>query len=195
VVHAFQKLHAIDPEFRLFFAGNFQDDGVLEAYLQDLVQEMGLADVVAFQGWQRDVAAWLEDKHYLVTGSVVEGHPVGVLEGMARGLKPVIHMFPGCRDFFPEEYLWRTVDEFCRRILADPYEPQAYRDYVRERFSLRAQWAKVNDLFLEFERRPLAKPPDPSAHAAGAPAAVSAPRPVRTRGGCPGVAATQPGSM
>lgn len=163
VVHAFQKLHAIDPEFRLFFAGNFQDDGVLEAYLNDLVQEMGLADVVAFQGWQRDVAAWLEDKHYLVTGSVVEGHPVGVLEGMARGLKPVIHMFPGCRDFFPEEYLWRTLDEFCRRILADPYEPQAYRDYVRERFSLRAQWARVNDLFLEFERRPMAKPLAPAA--------------------------------
>lgn len=157
LLQAFQRLHAADPEFRLFFAGNFQDDGVLENYLHYAAEEMGLTEAVRFDGWQEDVAAWLDDKHYLVSASIVEGHPVNILEGMARGLKPVVHIFPGCRDFLPPQYLWRTADEFCARILADPYRPEEYRDFVAERFPLKAQLDRVNSLFLEFEKNPVAK--------------------------------------
>jgi len=157
LLHAFHKLHTIDPGYRLFFAGPLQDDGVLASYLDLLVEELGLGDSVFFQGRQDDVAAWLEDKHYLVSGSLVEGHPVNVLEGMARGLKPVVHVFPGARDLFPGEYLWRTLDEFCERILAAPYEPAKYREFVAQSYSLSGQLAKINDLFLEFEKNPVAK--------------------------------------
>jgi len=152
------RLRAMDPEFRLFFAGDFQDDGVLEAYMRHAAGEMGLSDAVVFDGWQEDVAGWLEDKHYLVSASIVEGHPVGIMEGMARGLKPVIHTFPGCRDFFPPEYLWRTLDEFGERILADPYRPEEYRDYVAAHFPLKRQLDDINRLFLEFEQNPVTKP-------------------------------------
>ena len=151
------RLRSIDPEYRLFFAGDYQDDGVLEAYLRYAAEEMGLADAVVFDGWQKDVAAWLEDKHYLVSASIVEGHPVSVLEAMARGLKPVIHVYPGCRDCFPPEYLWRTLDEFCQRILVDPYQPAEYRDYVAKNFSLSQQVARINNLYLDFEQNPVAK--------------------------------------
>jgi len=158
LLHAFQRLHAIDSEYRLFFAGEYQDDGVLQSYMQNAVEEMGLGDAVVFNGWQEDVAGWLEDKHYLVSSSIVEGHPVGVIEGMARGLKPVVHTFPGCHDFFPPEYLWRTVDEFCERILLDSYCPEAYRNYVATHFSLKRQLEQINGLFLDFERDPVTKP-------------------------------------
>jgi glycosyltransferase involved in cell wall biosynthesis len=152
------RLHAMDPEFRLFFAGDYQDDGVLDAYMRHTAGEMGLSDAVVFDGWQEDVAGWLEDKHYLVSASIVEGHPVGILEGMARGLKPVIHTFPGCRDFFPPEYLWRTLDEFGERIVADPYRPEEYRDYVAAHFPLKRQLDEINSLFLAFEQNPVTKP-------------------------------------
>jgi glycosyltransferase involved in cell wall biosynthesis len=152
------RLRSVDPEYRLFFAGDFQDDGVLDAYLRYAVEEMGMADAVVFDGWQQDVPAWLEDKHYLVSASIVEGHPVSVLEAMARGIKPVIHVYPGCRDCFPPEYLWRTLDEFCERILVAPYRPAEYRDYVARNFSLRRQLARINSLYLDFERNPVAKP-------------------------------------
>jgi MoaA/NifB/PqqE/SkfB family radical SAM enzyme len=72
---------------------------------------------------------------------------------MARGLKPVIHTFPGCRTFFPDEFLYRTVDEFCERILAGPYEPRAYRDFVAERFGLSKQLARVEALLAELEKQ------------------------------------------
>lgn len=157
LLQGFQKLHALDPEYRLFFAGNFQDDGMMEEYLRYAVREMDIEGAVTFDGWQDDAAAWLEDKHYLVSASIGEGHPVGILEGMARGLKPVVHVFPGCREFFPPAYLWRTVDEFCAKVLADDYRPEEYRDYVAKHFPLKAQLDRVHDLFRAFERNPVSK--------------------------------------
>jgi glycosyltransferase involved in cell wall biosynthesis len=169
------RLRSIDPEYRLFFAGDFQDDGVLQGYLQYAAEEMGLTDALIFDGWQKDVAAWLEDKHYLVSASIVEGHPVSVLEAMARGLKPVIHVYPGCRDCFPAEYLWRTLDEFCERILTDPYRPAEYRDYVAKNFSLTQQLNRINGLYLDFEQHPVAKA-RPAAASDGATSPDAAPR-------------------
>jgi len=157
LLQALARLRERDPEFRLFFAGHFQDDGVLEDYLRYAAREMGLEGAVRFDGWQDDVAAWLEDKHYLVSASIGEGHPVGVLEGMARGLKPVVHVFPGVRDFLPPQFLWRTADEFCDRILADAYRPAEYRDFVAARFPLQAQLDRINDLLVEYEQHPVAR--------------------------------------
>jgi hypothetical protein len=178
LIQAFHRLHALDPEYRLFFAGNFQDDGLLEDYVRGLVDELGLAHAVHFEPWQTDAAAWLEDKHYLVTASIGEGHPVGAIEGMARGLKPVVHAFPGSRGFFPPEYLWRTVDEFVDRVLREPYEPAEYRRFVASKYSLGRQLEGVNSLFLEFEKDPVRKPaplaPLESTASLASPSAVAA---------------------
>jgi glycosyltransferase involved in cell wall biosynthesis/2-polyprenyl-3-methyl-5-hydroxy-6-metoxy-1,4-benzoquinol methylase len=179
LLQAFQRLHAQDPEYRLHFAGSYQDDGLLQAYLENTVSELGLEDAVRFDGWQKDVAAWLADKHYLVSASVVEGHPVSVLEAMARGLKPVVHVFPGSRAVLPEDSLWRTVDEFCERILGDPYQPQAYRDFVAERYPLSRQLAAVQELLDEFEASPV--PRQETRHATeGKQSAATKPGPVVT---------------
>ncbi len=153
LLQCFHKLHTIDPEFRLFFAGRHQDP-MLKQYLEYMVEQLGLADSVSFVGWQDDVAGWLEDKHYLISGSLGEGHPVNVLEGMARGLKPVLHEFPGSRGFFRPELLFKTVDEFCDRILKDPYESQKYRDVVADNFSLQRQLKSINQIFLGYEQNP-----------------------------------------
>jgi len=157
LLQCFAKLRTVDPEYKLYFAGPFQDDGVLQRYLHYMMEELDCADSVFFEGWQEDIPGWLEDKHYVLSGSIVEGHPVNILEGMACGLKPVVHTFPGCRDFFPPELLFRTVDEFCDRILNEPYEPQTYRDFVAERYSKDAQLQSVKKLLCRMEKA-LAKP-------------------------------------
>jgi len=154
LLQCFHKLHQADPEYRLSVAGSCYDE-VLYTYLQEMVQELDLGESVSFDGWQGDIPAWLADKHYLISTSVIEGHPFNVLEAMACGLKPVLHTFPGARDFFPDEYLFRTVDEFCGRILDDPYEPAAYRRFVEDRFPLRTYHRRVDELFREFERNPI----------------------------------------
>jgi len=152
VLQAFARLHRMDPEYRLCIAGAFQDDGLLEDYMAGMIEEFGLAGAVSFDGWQDDVAAWLEDKHYVVSAAMGEGHPVNVLEAMARGLKPLVHTWPGARGFFPPDCLWRDPDDFCRIVLEGDYEPARYRAWVAERYSLALQLARIGAVFGELER-------------------------------------------
>jgi hypothetical protein len=151
MLQCMQKLHYFDPEYRLFFGGAFQEQ-VLEQYLRHMVEVLGLTDVVFFDGYQEDAKSWLEDKHYIVSTSVCEGHPVGILEAMACGLKPVIHNFPGAGQFFSPELLFNISEEFCERILSDKYEPQNYREFVEENYSQKKQLKQINEIFTEFER-------------------------------------------
>jgi glycosyltransferase involved in cell wall biosynthesis len=150
VLQCMQKLHYIDPEYRLFFGGTFQDM-VLEQYLRHMVKALDLTDVVFFDGWQEDTNAWLADKHYIVSTSIIESQGMGLLEAMACGLKPVIHNFPGAEDIYPSEFLFNISEEFCRQILCDKYEPQRYRKFVEEKYSLKAQLSKINGIFTRFE--------------------------------------------
>jgi glycosyltransferase involved in cell wall biosynthesis/2-polyprenyl-3-methyl-5-hydroxy-6-metoxy-1,4-benzoquinol methylase len=152
LLQCFARLYREDPEYHLHIAGDFQDDGLLFDYVHQMLRELGLKGAVTFHGWQQDVAAWLEDKHYLVSTAMGEGHPVNVIEAMASGIKPVIHTWPGARAFFPPECLWRDPDEFCRCILEGEYEPRFYRDWVARRYSLQEQLARINAVFSHLER-------------------------------------------
>ncbi len=150
LLQCMQKLHYIDPEYRLFFGGIFQDQA-LEQYLKHMVDALDLRDVVFFDGWQEDVRAWLEDKHYIVSTSIIESQGMGILEAMACGLKPVIHNFPGADQIFPSEFLFNISEEFCEQILSDTYEPKRYRRFVEEDYPLEKQLTKTNNIFTQFE--------------------------------------------
>ncbi|MCJ7729062.1 MAG: glycosyltransferase [Sedimentisphaerales bacterium] len=150
LLQCMQKLHFIDPQYKLFFAGVFQD-AALEQYVRYMVKALDLVGVVFFDGWQDDVNTWLQDKYYIVSTSIGEGHPMGLLEGMACGLKPVIHNFPGADQIFPSEFLFDISEEFCRQICSDCYEPRAYRRFVEERYLLERQLSSINQVFLRFE--------------------------------------------
>jgi len=150
VLQCMQKLHYIDPEYRIFFSGEFTDLA-LEQYLKHIVGALDIHDVVFFDGWQEDVGCWLSDKHYIVSTSIIESQSRGVLEGMACGLKPVIHNFPGADRMFPSEFLFNISEEFCEQILSDKYEPQRYRRFVEENNPLENQLKEINDIFKQLE--------------------------------------------
>jgi glycosyltransferase involved in cell wall biosynthesis len=151
VLQCMQKLHFIDPEYRLFFGGMFQDQA-LEQYLRHMVGALNLRDVVFFDGWQPDVRTWLENKHYIVSTSIIESQGMGLLEAMACGLKPVIHNFPGADQIFPSEYLFNIAEEFCQKICSDSYEPEMYRRFVEQRYALRDRLTEINNVFIRLER-------------------------------------------
>jgi hypothetical protein len=150
LLQCMQKLHYIDPEYKLFFAGNFQDP-MLEQYIKHIVQTLNLTDVVFFDGWQEDINAWLKDKHYIVSASIGESQGMGLLEAMACGSKPVIHNFPGAGQIFPSEFLFNIAEEFCEQILSEQYEPDKYRRFVEENYALKDQLPKINNIFTQFE--------------------------------------------
>jgi len=153
LLHCFNALRRMDSDYRLFLVGRFQDE-VLEQYMQYMVDELGLNGSVFFGGWHDDMNTWLADKHYIVCSSIVEGHPVGVMEAMACGLKPVIHNFPGSKKLFPREFLYEGVEGFCEMILSGDYEPMRYRRFIEEAYPLSEQLRQINKLFVGFEREP-----------------------------------------
>ena len=162
VLQCMQKLHYIDPEYCLYFGGEFVDLA-LEEYLKHMVDALDLRDVIFFDGWQDDVSNWFEDKHYIVSTSIIESQSRGVLEGMACGLKPVIHNFPGADQMFPSEYLFNISEEFCEQILSDKYEPQRYRRFVEENYPLEKQLIKINEIFKQLESESVIHDVEPEA--------------------------------
>jgi glycosyltransferase involved in cell wall biosynthesis len=148
-----QKLNSIDREYKLFFAGWIPKvDEFVEQYLRHMVESLGLKSVVFFDGWQKDISSWLADKHYIVSTSVIESQGMGILEGMANGLKPVVHNFPGAEQTFAQEFLFNTAEDFCKQILSAEYEPRRYRLFVEERYLLQMQLKRVNKVLTGLER-------------------------------------------
>ena len=150
LLQCMQKLHYIDPQYKLYFAGVFQDAS-LEQYVRYMIKALDITDVVFFDGWQDDINTWLEDKHYIISTSIGESQGMGVLEAMACGIKPVIHNFPGADQIFPPECLFNINEEFCRQVCSENYEPRSYREFVEKRYTLKRQLDAINKLFMRYE--------------------------------------------
>ncbi len=150
LLQCMQKLHYIDPQYRLFFSGVFESPS-LEQYVRYMVRTLDLGGVVFFEPHPGDLNAWLSDKHFVVAGGIGE-HPVeSLLAGMACGLKPVIHNFPGADKLFPPAYLFNIAEQFCEQVLSQDYQPQSYRRFVQERYPLQEQLHRVNGILMQLE--------------------------------------------
>ncbi|ABP67272.1 Methyltransferase type 11 [Caldicellulosiruptor saccharolyticus DSM 8903] len=142
------KLTQIDKRYRLFIAGEFQDEENM-TYFEYLTKEMGLNDYVIFEGWQKDINTWLEDKDYILSCSIFEGHPVGIMEGMAKGIKPVIHNFVGARDIYPKEWLWNSINEAVSMIIEEKYNSIEYRRFVENNYGYDKQLNEIIKVISE----------------------------------------------
>ncbi len=150
ILQCMQKLHYIDPGYRLFFGGDFVDRTV-EQYVRHMIEVMGLGNVVSFDGRQANVCSWLEDKHYVVSTSFFEDSSTELLEAMACGLKPVVHNFPGADRIFPAEFLFNISEQFCELICSCQYEPIRYRRFVEETYPLHKQLNEIKSLLNRIE--------------------------------------------
>ncbi len=146
------RLHHYDPEYKLCIAGD-RNDTLLDQYMTYQIDQLGLRDVIVFDGWQKDIPAWLADKHYLLVTSVIESQGMGCLEAMAAGIRPVIHNFPGSRETFGDTFLFNTPEDFCSHILDGEYESEQYRDFVERRYAMTNQLRKINEIFASMETR------------------------------------------
>ncbi len=77
---------------------------------------------------------WLEDKTYIWLPTISEGFNRAVMEGMCKGLMPIVRRFAGSDDIWMKESLYDEMDEI-KDIIKQPYESQKYRDFVIERYS------------------------------------------------------------
>lgn len=133
---AAQILCNLPERYHIHHIGLHTDNytGELFAYIEGL----GLKDR---WHWEPSVARenvqdWLQDKGCLLNPSVNEGNPNCVIEAMAMGIKPVIHTWPGAYNQFPENNIFKTVQEACEIIQSPQYDSIMYREWTEKNFSI-----------------------------------------------------------
>ncbi|MFP4355380.1 MAG: FkbM family methyltransferase [Phycisphaerae bacterium] len=145
-----------DPSYQLSIAGRL-DDPQLTQYTRHMIDQFGLGENVRIDGYVSDISAWLSDKQYIVCTSLIESQGMGIMEAMARGLKPVIHHFPGAEEIYNLDWLFLTPEQFCRQITEGPFDSMAYRRYVEENYSL-AQTCRMVESLIASAMETLDKP-------------------------------------
>ncbi|MDD5425914.1 MAG: glycosyltransferase [candidate division Zixibacteria bacterium] len=145
LLHAFHELLQTDPAYQLHIGGDIKDLRY-RLYFEQMICDMDIKENLHLDGWVDDVPSWLADKHYIICSSVLEGHPVGLMEAMACGLKPVIHNFVGARSIYPIDYIWTTIGDFIRLVTENKYLPAEYRRFIETSYSLEAQLEKIETI-------------------------------------------------
>ena len=143
-VQVLKQLVDIDDRYRMHVVGGVQQIELMD-YINYQLSHLGLQDHVIFhQHLPHDkVLEWIGQMNYLITTSIIEGHPVGVMEAMAAGVKSVIHDFPGARDLFPENLLWNSISQAVELIREEAYDPAMYRAFIQQHYSLEHQVQQV----------------------------------------------------
>jgi glycosyltransferase involved in cell wall biosynthesis len=113
---ALQILAKCPSDYELHIATQWQDHR-LQMYVMHLIEELGLQERVFFYPWQDDLDTWFADKDYYLSTSIEESFCYSLAEGMAAGLKPVIHSWRSARDFYPDKYIFTTVDRAVELIV------------------------------------------------------------------------------
>lgn len=144
LLHTFKAIHDHDNRYTLHIAGTFQDQRDI-LYYNQMIKEMNLSQCIFHDGWQENVDQWLEDKHYIISTSVLESQSLSIMEGMAKGIKPLIHNFVGAKEIYDAKYVWNTIPECISMLDRKDYRSHEYRRFIHERYALEKQLAKTID--------------------------------------------------
>jgi glycosyltransferase involved in cell wall biosynthesis/Tfp pilus assembly protein PilF len=138
LLHCFKAIHDWDPTFEFHIAGQHQDHRI-RIYMNHALERLKLP--VRFDNWVHDVPAYLQDKDFIISTSLFESFHYSIAEGMASGVLPLIHAWPGSEDIYPADYLYDTpsdcVDLVKRLMRTDRNElARENRSYIADNFSL-----------------------------------------------------------
>ncbi|AVK51414.1 glycosyl transferase family 2 [Clostridium sp. MF28] len=142
LLHTFKAIYDKDHRYKLYIAGQFQDDRDV-LYFQQMIKEFGIEKNVCYEGWQDNLDKWLEDKNYILCTSVLESQNMSVMQAMAKGIKPIIHNFVGAKDIYDNKYIWNTIDEAMKMIFSSEYNSKEYRLFVEKNYSINKEINKI----------------------------------------------------
>lgn len=147
--HLLNAVYNEDKRYRLHVAGEIQDPRY-NFYFKQMVQDMGLSNSFVMYGNIDDIDTWLEDKHYIISASLLESQQLGICEAMAKGIKPIIHNFVGAKSLYPEKYIWNSIPDFVRLVQEDDYDSMEYRGFIDEKFSLEKQLGAIENVINKY---------------------------------------------
>lgn len=92
-----------------------------------------------------NVDEFLQDKDYILLTSFKEAFSYAIGEGMAKGLKPLIHHFYGAENVWPQKYIWEKVSDV-KPMLEGDYNPQEYHDFIANNYPMDNFFKQYDDL-------------------------------------------------
>ncbi|MCT8976129.1 glycosyltransferase [Clostridium sp. CX1] len=150
LLHAFKAIYDKDHRYKLYIAGQFQDDRDV-LYYNQMLREFGLENSVIYEGWQDDLDRWLEDKNYILCTSVLESQNVSVMQAMAKGIKPIVHNFVGAKNIYSEDYVWNTITEAISMIYNGKYSSNEYKEFIAKNYSYENQIKSIKSCVKELK--------------------------------------------
>ena len=145
LLQCMSHLKEVDPRYILHIAGEHQELR-FKLYVEHMLSALGLRKNIVFHGWVDDVEAWLGDKSFILSTSVLESFGYGIAEAMARGLKPLIHNFVGAGQLYPAKYIFNNVREFGQMVQSPEFRPAEYRQYIADNHSQGRQFDGIDRL-------------------------------------------------
>ena len=121
-----QVAAALPDGYSIHVAGRI-DDMRFAVYLQDFLAKVGKRDRVKFEGHVEDIAAWLRDKSFILSTSPFESFGMGIAEGVACGLIPLVHDFPGAEEWWGDA-TWKTPADLVKMLDDNQADPVLLRD-------------------------------------------------------------------
>ncbi len=153
MIRILQKLVSIDRKYKVFMIGKIQDQQLYKR-CNDLINKLELKDNFIYQGEINDVGEWLQDKSFLLSTSLVESQGLAIMEAMAMGIKPIIHNGLGLDTIYPQNLLFKSVEEAVSLITETEYDSYYYYSFIKENYDesiiLPQIGAIVNDLISRY---------------------------------------------
>ena len=144
VPQAMSQIHKRDRLVTLKHLGKMQSTRI-EQYFNTI---MAHSRTLWFDyGWVDspiDVRKFIEDTGNLLSCSLVEGHPVNIIEAMSTGMKPLIHRYPGVEQQFPAKWVWDNFDDLIKIYEEEPCSEE-YRQYIVDNYYYKDCYKPVVD--------------------------------------------------
>lgn len=142
--YALQIMAMLPRKYELHALGSWNDRYAWEkAYQEDFIEKNKIK--LFDYEWVPNVAEFLADKDFLLSCSKKEAFGYSIAEGMAVGLKPIIHRFYGADDLW--DHTWSTVDWAVDMILSGTDERQMYREQLIDKgYTIKVMMLRINDV-------------------------------------------------
>ena len=150
-------LQTLDPPWHLTIAGRAWDvEPAMLRQRADALQVGGALDILVDPD-DRQIGAVIEHASYIVSGSSHEGFGIGVVEGMAAGLIPILNDIPPFRSLVSRSDCGRLIDiadpPGAACSLANLHRAEAGRRGTGRTASMAAAsrfgWPRATDVFLD----------------------------------------------
>lgn len=139
---ALQIMAKLPEKYTLHIATEWQEDRD-EMYFRHMREVLGLEGRVTLHQWQTDLNEFYADKDFYLSCSTEESFHYALAEGMAAGLKPLIHAWKSAHDFYDEKWIFGTVDEAVDMVLAG-VSPIEYADYAKAELDVSRNLIRIN---------------------------------------------------